>query len=88
PDLRGLPPAYVLTAGCDPLRDEGLAYAARLRAADGHVTAAHFPHMFHGFLGFPDLLPDAVRALAGAAEAIGSTGGRRKNSGSGGGGAG
>lgn len=88
PDLRGLPPAYVVTAGCDPLRDEGLAYAARLRAAGGHVTAAHFPHMFHGFLGFPDLLPDAVRAMTGAAEAIESTGDRRKNSGGSGGGAG
>ncbi|MEU5779152.1 alpha/beta hydrolase [Streptomyces venezuelae] len=88
PDLRGLPPAYVLTAGCDPLRDEGLAYAARLRAAGGRVTTAHCPRMFHGFLGFPELLPDAVRALAGAAEAIESTGSGRKNSGGSGGGAG
>ncbi|MFI1675577.1 alpha/beta hydrolase [Streptomyces sp. NPDC020607] len=87
-DLHGLPPAYIVTAGCDPLRDEGLAYAARLRAAGGQVTTDHHPHMFHGFLGFPEVLPDAVRAMTGAAEAIGSTGGRRKNSGGSGGGAG
>ncbi|MEU1146032.1 alpha/beta hydrolase [Streptomyces sp. NPDC005863] len=84
-DLTGLPPAHLVTAGCDPLRDEGLAYAERLRAAGVHVALAHHPGMFHGFLGFPELLPDAGSALADVAEAIGSTATRRKNSGGAGG---
>ncbi|MFK4071698.1 alpha/beta hydrolase [Streptomyces sp. NPDC029674] len=87
-DPTGLPPAYLVTAGCDPLRDEGLAYAERLRAAGVDVIAAHHPRMFHGFLGFPDVLPEAAEALRGAAEAIASVAGHRKNSGVGGGGAG
>ncbi|MEV0258286.1 alpha/beta hydrolase [Streptomyces sp. NPDC050732] len=87
-DLTGLPPAHLVTAGCDPLRDEGLAYAERLRAAGVEVTAHHYPRMFHGFLGFPDVLPDAAKALQEAAEAIESTAGGRKNSGADGGGAG
>ncbi|MDJ1138109.1 alpha/beta hydrolase fold domain-containing protein [Streptomyces iconiensis] len=62
--LAGLPPAYVLLPDCDPLRDEGRAYAARLPQAE--VRAA--PGMFHGFLGFGALLPEAETALAGAAE--------------------
>lgn len=87
-DLTGLPPAHLVTAGCDPLRDEGLAYAERLRAAGVKVTPAHYPHMFHGFLGFPDVLPDAAKALEEAAEAIESAADGRKNSGVDGGGAG
>lgn len=87
-DLGGLPPAHLVTAGCDPLRDEGLAYAERLRAAGVDVTTAHYPRMFHGFLGFPGLLPDAGQAMTDAAEAIESAGSRRKNSGRSGGSAG
>ncbi|MFE0173535.1 alpha/beta hydrolase [Streptomyces sp. NPDC059002] len=83
--LTGLPPAHLVTAGCDPLRDEGLAYAYRLRAAGVPVTLGHYPGMFHGFLGFPGLLDDAETAVAAVAEAIASTAEGRKNGGEGGG---
>jgi acetyl esterase len=57
--LAGLPPAYVLTAGGDPLRDEGAEYAARLKAAGVRVTYKHFPGQFHGFFTMGKLLPQA-----------------------------
>jgi acetyl esterase len=57
--LAGLPPAYVLTAGADPLRDEGDEYAARLKEAGVPVTYRHFPGQFHGFFTMGRLLPQA-----------------------------
>jgi acetyl esterase len=57
--LAGLPPAYVLTAGGDPLRDEGDEYAARLKDAGVSVTFRHFPGQFHGFFTMGKLLPQA-----------------------------
>jgi acetyl esterase len=57
--LAGLPPAYVLTAGADPLRDEGDEYAERLRQAGVAVTYRHFPGQFHGFFTMRRLLPQA-----------------------------
>lgn len=53
--LEGLPPAMVLTAGYDPLRDEGAAYADRLRDADVDVRHEHFDDMLHAFVSFRDL---------------------------------
>ncbi|ATL25924.1 alpha/beta hydrolase [Streptomyces formicae] len=80
-ELTGLPPAHLVTAGCDPLCDEGVAYARRLRAAGVPVTHGHHPRMFHGFLGFPGLLSEAETAVTAVAEAIASTVKGRKNSG-------
>ena len=57
--LAGLPPAYVLTAGGDPLRDEGDEYAARLKEAGVPVTYRHFPGQFHGFFTMGKLLNQA-----------------------------
>ena len=49
PDLRGLPPAVLVLAGHDPLRDEGLLYAERLRADAVEVELVEFREMVHGF---------------------------------------
>jgi acetyl esterase len=55
----GLPPAYVLTAGADPLRDEGDEYAKRLKEAGVAVTYRTFPGQFHGFFTMGKLLQQA-----------------------------
>ena len=57
--LIGLPPAYVLTAGGDPLRDEGDEYAKRLKEAGVPVTYRNFPGQFHGFFTMGKLLRQA-----------------------------
>ncbi|KIZ40263.1 MULTISPECIES: alpha/beta hydrolase [Rhodopseudomonas] len=62
-NLAGLPPAIVLTAGADPLRDEGDAYAGRLADAGVAVTHRHFPGQFHGFFTMGKLLPQAGVAV-------------------------
>jgi acetyl esterase len=58
-NLSGLPPAYVLTAGADPLRDEGDEYARRLSEAGVPVTRRSFPGQFHGFFTMGKLLQQA-----------------------------
>jgi len=60
--LIGLPPAYVLTAGADPLRDEGNDYAERLKQARVPVTHRSFPGQFHGFFTMGKLLQQANAA--------------------------
>lgn len=69
-DLGGLPPTYVVLAGFDPLHDEGLAYAEKLRAAGVEVAIADYPDMVHGFIYMQSVLPQAQRALHTAAEAL------------------
>ena len=53
-DLAGLPLTYVLTAGYDVLRDDGLIYAQRLKKAGVNVQLAHYPEGFHGMIFFFD----------------------------------
>ena len=62
PDLSGLPPALVITAGYDPLRDEGEAFGRRLREAGVDATVSRYETMFHGFFGFGPLLDAALPA--------------------------
>lgn len=62
-DLAGLPPAVVVTAGCDPLRDEAEAYAERLRAAGVTAAARRWERMIHGFAGMSSVTAAADEAL-------------------------
>jgi acetyl esterase len=69
-DLAGLPPAFVITAEYDPLRDQGMAYAGALQAAGTPCDARTYGGMFHGFLSMVDYIDagkvafdDAVAAL-------------------------
>ena len=70
PDLSRLPPAYVLTAGYDPLCDEGDAYAARLAAAGVPVTHRRFPGQVHGFVTNGRVIRAAETALDEVAAAV------------------
>jgi acetyl esterase len=62
--LAGLPPAFVLTAGADPLHDEGHDFAERLKAAGVPVEYHTYPGQFHGFVTMGRVLPAANDALA------------------------
>jgi acetyl esterase len=69
-DLTGAPPAFVMTAGFDPLRDEGRAYADRLRAAGVAVEYACAKGSMHGFLNTAAALRESSRSLDLAASAL------------------
>ena len=62
-DLSGLPPAHVVTAECDPLRDEGKAYATRLEKAGVATTYVEYPGMVHGFTGMAMSIPMGRTAI-------------------------
>jgi acetyl esterase len=68
--LSGLPPALVITAGYDPLRDEGRAYAFRLHQEGTQADLVEFGGMLHGFLSSPILLHGARRGTSLAAAAL------------------
>ena len=69
-DLRELPPAFVITAECDPLRDDGEAYAKKLRGLGIRASYKRYPGMFHGFMSFPAVLPEAAQAFEDAGAAL------------------
>ena len=60
--LGGLPPAFVLTAGFDPLRDEGRAYAGRLIDAGVKTTYVNYPGTIHGFFSLTKFLKQGLKA--------------------------
>ena len=68
--LAGLPPALVVTAGYDPLRDEGRAYAWRLQQEGTQADLVEFGGMLHGFLSSPMLLHGARRGTTLCAAAL------------------
>lgn len=62
-DFSHLPPAFVATAGFDPLRDEGKAYAERLQDAGVPTVYRNFEGLIHGFVAFTGVVSAAARAL-------------------------
>jgi len=69
-DLHDMPPAFVITAECDPLRDDGEAYAEKLRKLGIAARYKRYPGMFHGFMSFPGVLPEASEAFEDAGEGL------------------
>lgn len=69
-ELTGLPPALVVTAGHDPLRDDGEIYGHQLDAAGNEVEIRRYDGMLHGFLGIPAEIADARDALAAIARTL------------------
>jgi acetyl esterase len=68
--LKGLPPALIITAGFDPLCDEGEAYAKALRAAGVSVVHEVFGGQIHGFLTMGRIVADSGQAIALGASAL------------------
>jgi acetyl esterase len=62
-DLSGVAPATVLTAGFDPLRDGGVAYAEQLAEDGVDVRHVHYDDMIHGFVSMTDAIDRATEAI-------------------------
>lgn len=69
-DLSGLPGAYIVTAGLDPLRNEAISYAERLKQAGAGAVQIDYPTMIHGFFSMQGLIPLASSAIVAAAHAV------------------
>jgi acetyl esterase/lipase len=67
-DLRGAPAAIVVVAQCDPLRDEGVAYAGLLEHFGVRVELLEAEGMIHGFLRLPTMVPEATEIIDDLAE--------------------
>jgi acetyl esterase/lipase len=66
----GLPPAHIITAEFDPLRDEGEAYAEKLQAAGVPVTCTRYAGMIHAFFSLDGILDQGKKAIEEAATAL------------------
>ncbi|HZI78216.1 MAG TPA: alpha/beta hydrolase [Vicinamibacterales bacterium] len=69
-NLAGLPPAFVLTAECDPLRDQGEAFAQRLKEAGVQATVKRYEGMIHPFFSLGGIIEGGQTAIADAAAAL------------------
>jgi acetyl esterase len=68
--MSGLPPAIIITAGFDPIRDHGIDYAARLRRANVPVELVHYAGLFHVFINLDNLIMGSRDALARISESL------------------
>ena len=71
-DLGGQPPTLVITAGFDPLRDEGSAYADRLRAAGADVVLHEYPGQIHAFVSLTRVIPQGLACTYEVADYLGA----------------
>jgi acetyl esterase len=76
-DVSGLPGAYVMLAGYDPLHDEGLRYANKLREAGVAVSVTDYPDLIHDFIYMQAILPQAHAAVTAAAKAVAAALGKK-----------
>ncbi len=69
-ELHGLPPATIITAEFDPLRDQGEAYGEALQHAGSTATVRRWPGQFHGFASMQGVIDAASHALDAAAASL------------------
>jgi len=77
-DFADLPPAFILTAGYDPLKDEGSAYADKLRAAGVEAEFVEYGGMIHGFITMGGLIDAAAESMEAGAAALARAFGSQK----------